>query len=158
MTTTANVTKGRELALLVRTDDETTFEVIGGVRDRGITFSNPTEETTSSSTTGEYTESEFTGFSQASISISGVADKRTGTTDPATGFNITNFERLLDLGTKNNRCGYFRIISTDASFSFFAEGFFTITSIELSGSTPGLLNDTATLESAADVIVQVGAA
>ena len=155
--TDSNVSKGRELALLVRTDDELTFEVIGGVRDRGISFSNPTEETTSSSTTGDYTESEWTGFSQATINISGVADKRTGTTDPATGFNITNFERLLELSTSGNRCGYFRIVSTDANFAFFAEGFFNITSIELSGSTPGLLNDTATLESGADVVVQVGA-
>ena len=93
----ANVTKGRELALLIRTDNELTFEVIGGVQDRGISFTNPTEETTSSSTTGDYSESEWTGFSQATINISGVADKRTGTTDPATGFNITNFERLLEL-------------------------------------------------------------
>ena len=153
----ANVTKGRELALLVRTDDELTFEVIGGVRDRGISFSNPVEETTSSSTVGEYSESEWTGFSQASINISGVADKRTGTLDPATGFNITNFQRLLELSTSGNRCGYFRIISTDVNFPFFAEGNFNITSIELSGSTPGLLSDTATLESGAGVTVQVGA-
>ena len=74
------------------------------------------------------------------------------------GFNITNFERLLELSTSGNRCGYFRIISTDPNFQFFAEGFFNITNIELSGSTPGLLNDTATLESGADVVVQVGAA
>ena len=74
-----NVTKGRELVVLVRTDDETTFEVIGGIRDRGITFANPVEEVTSSSTTGEYTEAEFTGYSQATINLSGVADKRKGT-------------------------------------------------------------------------------
>lgn len=157
MSCDANVTKGRELVLLVRTDDETTFEVIGGVRDRGITFSNPTEEVTSSSTTGEYTESEWTGYSQATINVSGVADKRTGTADPATGFNITNFERLLQIATTGNRCGYFRIVSTDANFRFFSEGFFNVTDIELSGSTPGLLNDTATLQSKADVVVQVGA-
>jgi predicted secreted protein len=152
----ANVSKGRELALLVRTDDELTFEVIGGVRERGISFGNPVEEVTSSSTTGDYSESEWTGYSQATINISGVADKRTGTTDPATGFNITNFERLLDLATKGNRDGYFRIISTDPNFNFQAEGTFNITSIELSGSTPGLLNDTATLESGAGVTVSVG--
>ena len=156
MTCQNNVTKGRELVVLVRTDDETTFEVIGGVRDRGITFANPVEEVTSSSTTGDYTESEFTGYSQATINISGVADKRKGTVDSATGFNITNFERLLQIATTGNRCGYFKILSTDPNFAFFAEGFFNITNIDVNGSTPGLLNDTATLESKADVTVQVG--
>lgn len=152
-----NVSKGRELVLLVRTDNELTFEVIGGVQDRGITFDNPVEQITSSSTLGSYEEAEYTGYSQATINISGVADKRVGTVDPATGFNITNFERLLGLGTSGNRCGYFRIISTDPGFNFFAEGEFQITSIELSGSTPGLLTDTATLQSGSDVTVQVGA-
>ena len=151
------VSKGRELVLLVRTDDETTFEVIGGIQDRGITFDNPVEEITSSSTTGTYGESEFTGYSTATINISGVADKRNGIVDPATGFNITNFERLLKLGTSGNRCGYFKILSTDPNFKFFAEGEFQITNIELSGSTPGLLNDSATLQSGKSVTVQVGA-
>ena len=157
MACNANVTKGRELVVLVRTDDELTFEVIGGIQDRGITFSNPVEQTTSSSTVGEYEESEWTGYSQATINLSGVADKRTGIVDQATGFNITNFERLLKLGTSGGRCGYFRILSTDPSFKFFAEGEFQITDIELSGSTPGLLNDTATLQSGSNVTVQAGA-
>lgn len=152
-----NVSKGRELVVLVRTDDETAFEVIGGVKSRGITFSNPVEQTTSSSTTGSYEESEYTGYSQATINLSGVADKRKGIVDPATGLNITNFERLLSLGTSQNRCGYFRIISIDPNFNFMAEGVFQITDIELSGDTPGLLNDTATLQSGSNVIVQVGA-
>lgn len=152
-----NVSKGKELAVLVRTDDESTFEVIGGVQSRGITFDNPTEEVTSSSTTTSYSENEYTGFSGVTIDLSGVADKRTGTIDPATGFNIVNFSRLAQLATSGNRCGYFKILSTDPNFDFSCEGFFTISNLALSGSTPGLLEDTATLTSKSDIVVSTGA-
>lgn len=152
-----NVSKGKELAFLVRADDDTTFELIGGVQSRGITFDNPTEEVTSSSTVTSYSENEYTGFSAVSIDVSGVADNRTGQTDPATGLNIINFGRLVELATSGNRCGYFKILSTDANFDFYCEGFFTISNLALSGSTPGLLEDTATLTSKSDIDVSTTA-
>jgi len=157
MTCEANVTKGRQLALLVRTDDETTFEVIAGVQERGFTIDNPTEETTSSSTTGTYSENEWTGFSALTMDVSGVADKRKGTIDPATGFNIIDFNRLLQIATSGNRCGYFKLLSTDPSWDFSAEGFMNVSNVNMSGSTPGLLNDTATLSNKSDMTVLVGA-
>lgn len=156
MTCQNNVTKGKELVFLIRTDDETTFQILGGVQERGYTVDNPVEETTSSSTTSEYSESEWTGYSQLTMNISGVTDKRTGTIDPATGFEIVGFDRIISLGTSGNRCVYAKILSVDPGFKFFSEGYFSITNLGQSGSTPGLLSGTATLQSKSDIVVQVG--
>lgn len=150
MTCDANVTKGRQLTLLARNDADTAWEIIGGVRTRGFTFDNPVEDVTSSSTTGEYQESEYTGYSQATLNVSGVADRRTGT-DPLTGLNIVGAERLLELASSGTRCGNFRMLNTKTNG--YIEGFFNITSFGKSGDTPGLLNFEATLQSKANVTV-----
>lgn len=151
MTCEANVTKGRQLVLLARNDADTAYEIIGGVKTRGYNFDNPVEDTTSSSTTGDYQDSEYTGFSQATLDISGVADKRTGITDPATGLNVVGRVRLLELATTGDRCGKFKMLNVDTNGSI--EGFFNITSYATTGDTPGLLSFTATLQSKSDVVV-----
>jgi len=147
----ANVTKGRQLVLLIRDDLDTVWEIAGGVKTRGFTFDNPVEDVTSSSTTGEYTDSEWTGFSNASINVSGVADKRTGIVDEATGFNVVGSERLVEVATTGNRCAQFRMMNVDTSG--FIEGFFNVASFSKTGDTPGLLNFDATLQSKSDVTV-----
>lgn len=151
MATDPNVQKGRELVLLIRNDADTAWEIAGGVKTRGFTFDNPVEDTTSSSTTGDYTESEWTGYSNATITVSGFADKRTGVTHPGTGFNIVGSERLIALATSGNRCAKFQMLNTDTSG--YIEGLFNITSLNKTGDTPGLLNFDATLQSRSDVIV-----
>lgn len=151
MTCTANVIKGKQLVLLARNDADTEWEIIGGVKTRGYTLDNPVEDTTSSSTTSEYQESEYTGFSQATINISGNADKRTGTTDPVTGLTIVGSARILELATTGDRCGQFQMLNTDTNGTI--EGFFNITSFSRTGDTPGLLSFDATLQSKADVII-----
>jgi predicted secreted protein len=144
MTCDANIQKGRELVLLARNDADTAYEIIGGVKTRGFTFDNPVEDTTNSSTQGDYTESEWTGYSTASISISGQADKRTGVTDATTGLNIVGSTRLLELATTGNRCGKFKMLNVDTDG--YIEGFFNITSFGKSGDTPGLLGFEASLQ------------
>lgn len=151
MTCTANVTKGKQLVLLARNDADTEWEIIGGVKTRGYTFDNPVEDTTSSSTTGDYNDSEYTGFSQATLNISGNADKRTGITDPTTGLNIVGSARILELATSGDRCGKFQMLNTDTNGTI--EGFFNITSFARTGDTPGLLAFDATLQSKSDVTV-----
>lgn len=151
-----NVIKGKQLAFLIRTDDETTFQILGGVTERGFEVSNPTEDVTSSSTTTEWSEEEWTGYSQMTMNLSINADKRTGQTDPATGFEIVGFSRLLQLATSGNRCLYAKMVSTDPSWNFYAEGYFNITNTGQSGSTPGLLTGSATITSKSNVIVMVG--
>ena len=147
----ANVTKGRQLVFLIRDEGDTVYEIAGGVKTRGYTFDNPVEDTTSSSTPGEYTESEWTGYSNASLDVSGVADKRTGTTNPTTGLNVVGSARLLEVATQGNRCGQFRMMNVDTGG--YIDGFFNVTNFNSSGDTPGLLNWTATLQSKSDVSV-----
>jgi predicted secreted protein len=146
----ANVTKGRQLIFLIRNDADTLWEVAGGVKTRGFTFDNPVEDVTSSSTVGEYQDSEWTGFSQANINISGVADKRTGITDP-NGYNIVGSSRVLEVATTGNRCGKVRMLNVDTNG--YIEGFFNFTNFSKTGDTPGLLSYDSTLQSKSDVTV-----
>lgn len=151
MTCVANVTKGRQLVFLIRDDLDTVWEIAGGVKTRGFTFDNPVEDVTSSSTTGDYQDSEWTGYSQASINVSGMADKRTGIIDPVTGYTVVGSSRLTDLATSGNRCAKFRMLNVDTNG--FIEGFFNITSYSTTGDTPGLLGFDASLQSKSDVTV-----
>lgn len=150
MSCEANVTKGRELIFLIRNDADTDWEIAGGVKTRGFTFDNPVEDTTSSSTTGEYQDSEWTGYSQATLNISGVADKRTGIVGPG-GYNVVGSSRLLEVATTGNRCGKMRMLNLETNG--YIDGFFNVTSFSKTGDTPGLLNFDATLQSKSDVAV-----
>lgn len=147
-----NVTKGRQLVLLARNDLDTAWEIVGGVKTRGFTVNNPTEDTTSSSTIVDYQESEWTGYSQATYQISGVADQRNGITDPVTGYNIVGETRLLEIATTGQRCGKFKMVNIDTNG--FVEGEFIVTDYNQSGDTPGLLNFDATMQSKADVVIE----
>lgn len=146
----ANVTKGRQLILLARNDANTEWQVIGGVKSLSYSLDNPVEDTTSSSTTGEYQESEWTGYSQATLNISGLADKRTNIED-SNGYPIVGSSRLVTLATTGNRCANVRVINIDTGGII--EGFFNITSFSKTGETPGLMNFESTLQSQSNVSI-----
>ena len=145
----SNVTKGREAVLLAKNATNTAWEIIGGVNSRDATTDNPVEETTSSSTPGSNTESEWTGYSTENISVSGVADNRTGTTKTINGVDyiVAAITRLDQLAHTGNRCGEFKLIYPTKE----TEGFYNITSYGDSGDTPGLLNFTATLQNKGEI-------
>ena len=126
------------------------------MRERGFTVDNPTEDVTSSSTTGDYLENEWTGYSGLTIDVSGVVDKRIGEESGIEDFIITDFNRLLELSTSGNRCGYFKLLSVDPTWEFYAEGFMNVSSVNVAGSTGGLLNSTATLSNKSSMDVVVG--
>ncbi|MCK4621337.1 MAG: hypothetical protein KAT62_03880 [Desulfuromonadales bacterium] len=151
MTCVANVTKGRQLVFLIRDALDTVWEIAGGIKVRGYQFDNPVEDTTSSSTTGEFEESEWVGFSKASLTVSGHADNRTGVADPATGLNIVGSERLLEVATTGNRCAKFKMLNLDSNG--FIEGYFNVTGFGKSGDAKGVLTFDASLESKSDVTV-----
>ena len=149
MTCDPNVTKGSEAVLLAKNSANTAWEIIGGVKSRDNTVDNPVEEITSSSTVGSNTESEYTGYSTDNISVSGVADNRTGVSKVIKGvsYNIAAVTRLDQLANTGNRCGEFRIVYPNKE----KEGFYNITSYGDSGDTPGLLNFTATLQNKSEI-------
>ncbi len=153
MSTDVNVQKGRDLVLLARNDDDTAWQLLGGVKTTGFSFDNPVEDTTSSSTRGDYTESEYTGYSTVTLNISGVADKR-AESDTLGGVTYAGIgaERLLELATTGQRCGKFKMINVDSDG--FIEGEFQITNFSKTGDTPGLLSFDATLQSRSSVTVQ----
>ena len=144
MTSAANVEKGQELVLLARNDGDTAWEIIGGAKSRGITFDNPVEDTTNSATQGESTESEWTGYSTATINLSGQADKRNNVLDATTGFNIVGSKRMTELATTGLRCGKFRLLNV--STNGYVEGEFNITSYGKSGDTAALVTFDSTLQ------------
>jgi predicted secreted protein len=149
-----NVLKGKELVLLVRNDADTAWEILGGVKSRSVVINNPTEEVTSSSTISEFVEREYTGYSDISFSVDGTADTRVGIVEPSTGLVIAPFKRLLQIGsTATNRCGRFQLLSTNPDLGFIVEGEFNVTSVNVTGATPGLLTFSATLESRAEISI-----
>lgn len=148
-----NVLKGKEFVFLVENDAGLAYEIVGGVQTRSVSFNNPTEEITSSSTITDFSEREFTGYSDVQMSVDGTADTRTGVTDPVTSLNIVGFKRLAELATSGDRSGKFKMMSTNAALNQVIEGEFTITSLQQTGNTPGLLTFSATLESKAAVTV-----
>lgn len=153
MSCDANVTKGRQLVLLARNDGDTAYEIIGGVKSLSYNIDNPVEDTTSAATTGDFLESEWTGYSQMTVNASGLADKRTGVVDPVTGLTIIGSVRLQDLASNsaNNKCGKFKILNVDTDG--FIEGFFNITTFSKTGDTPGLMSFDSTLQSKDTVVI-----
>ena len=149
MTCQNNVTKGRQKVFLCRNNANTAWEIIGGVKERGESLDNPTEDVTSSSTTGSFSEKEQTGYKSLTLNLSGVADKRTGIADPTTGYNIVGQVRLRELAYGPG-CGTFKLVNIDDNS--FVSGDFTITNYSETGSSPGLLNWSATFESTSDAI------
>lgn len=144
MTCDLDFYNGDEAVLLIRDDLDTIWQIFGGVKSRDLTTDNPVEETTSSSTIGSNTTSQYTGYSTVSLSVSGAADGRTGRTKTIRGveYSIAPITRLDKLANEGNRCGKFKVIYPYKDI----EGEFNITSYGDSGDTPGLLNFTATLQ------------
>lgn len=141
-----NTTKGRELVMQIRNAGDSAWEILGGVISRGITFNNPTEDTTSTSVNGDYSEGEFTGFSQVTLNVSGNPDKRVGV-EPITGLTRVKLSRLVELATSGNRNGKFRFVSTDPDLLLDVQGFFNITNFELNGDETAKAAFSATFES-----------
>mgnify|MGYP000675210791 CR=1 FL=1 len=149
MSATGNVIKGNQLVFLIRNALDTAYEIAGGVQVRGYNVSNPVDKITSSSTTTDFEESEFTGYGTVAMNVSGVSDKRTGV-DAITGLNIVSSARLLEISTTGNRCEKFKMLNVDTNG--FIEGVFTVSNYSSNGETPGLKKWEASLDSAADII------
>lgn len=146
----ANVEKGKQLMLLLRNDADTEWQLVGGLTSRGLDISNPTTQITSSSTQGEFLESQSTGYSQISLSASGVADKRQGLHSES-GYNFAPNGKLLELATTGERCGKFMLINL--STGGMASGCFTITSYSKSAEQESTISFEMSLESREGVTV-----
>lgn len=141
-------TKGKQLIILVRDALDTEWQLIGAATSRSFEISNPTESTTSQATQGSIAETEFTGYSQVTMSLSGQTDNRTGA-HAESGYNFASSGRLLELSSTGNRCGKFMIVNSVSGGTL--SGVFTITSYSKTGEQEGLVTFDMSLESHSEV-------
>lgn len=140
----ANVEKGRDFILQVFdeiTDPQApTWRAAGGIRSKDWNADNPVTDTTSQSSEGDYTESQWTGYSTVTLNGSGVVDKRYSD-------EVLAYAILEQLAMTGNRCARLRLIDQFSTI----EGVFTITTFSKSGEQQGLVEYTMAAQSTADV-------
>ncbi len=140
----ANVEKGRDFVLQVF--DEITdpgspsWRVVGGIRSKDWNTDNPVTDTTSQSTEGDFTESQWNGYSTVTLNGSGVVDKRYSD-------EVMAYAILEQLAMTGNRCARIRLVDQFSTI----EGVFTITTFSKSGEQQGLVEYTMAAQSTADV-------
>ena len=130
--------EGKQLLLEYSSDAGTTWKRVGGIMSKGITRDNPVSDTTSQSTIGVDTESQFAGYGTVTLEGSGVVDTRTsdGSNDLAT------FKELSALAYGATPEGFFRISDPDEQF----EGEFNITSLQKNAEQTALVNFSISLQ------------
>ena len=125
------VEKGGEDVLLIRNEDDTLWEMVGGIKSTNFTISNPTEDTTNQATTGSFATKEFTGYSDVSINASGVYLKSVAGLDPVTGLGIASVERMETIATSGNRSAIMAIRNAKTGKGW--QGAWNIESFESAG-------------------------
>jgi predicted secreted protein len=148
-----NTVKGRAFIFSIWSESLAAWLVVGGVVDRGVSFNNPTTETTSSSTDGDYAESEFVGFATATMNISGNIDRRNGV-EPITGRQRIGTSEFIKLATTGNRCERVLMESVDPNLTLRIEGVFNISDFELTAPHTDKSGFTATLNNQSSLSVQ----
>lgn len=134
------VKKAQEIVISARNDGDTAWEIVGGVVDFNYDSGAPVEGTTSSSTIGDHTTSQATGFKTFAMTVSGLSDSLTGT-EPTTGLAIVGANRLADIHWAAGSCGKFQVQDVNTGGTITGE--FVVESYSSSGSSPGLQNFTA---------------
>ncbi len=135
--------KGRQFALQILDDTdltETKWKDIGGIQTKSLTIDNPVSDTTSQSTQGDFTDSQFNGYSTVTFNGSGVVDRREDDC-------ISAYKLLSSKAMTGERCARLRLVDEIETI----EGLFQITSFEKSGEQQGLVEFTMTAQSARDV-------
>ena len=140
----ANNEKGRDFILQLF-DDITDpiagkWRSIGGIRTKDFSIDNPVSDTTSQSTLGEFTESQFNGYSTVTFNGNGTVDKRYSD-------EILAYSVLEQICMTGNRCARLRLVDSIST----VEGIFTITTFSKSAEQQGLVEFTLAAQSTADV-------
>jgi len=152
MTCDANVKTSKQYAFLARNDLDTAWEIVGGIKDFSYEGGAPTEDTTSSSTIGDFQTNQGTGYKTFSMTASGICDESTGV-EPVTGLNIVGANRLSDLWFADGSCGEFQVQDVDTGGTI--TGKFIISQYSKSAARPGLVNFSASFTNEG-IITKVG--
>jgi predicted secreted protein len=121
--------------LLFEIFDGGVFKVIGGINTKEFTRDNPISDSTSQSTTGNETESEYVGFSTDTISGSGVVDKRSTA-------SLIAYKTLATIANSSDPSARFRFSDELESH----DGTFLITSFGKTADEQDLVNFSISLQ------------
>jgi TP901-1 family phage major tail protein len=140
-----NVQKGRDFILEIFNDVESgtglfAWQKVGGIRTKDFNADNPVTDTTSQSSEGDYTESQFTGYSTVTFNGSGVVDARSSDA-------VSAYKLLEQKAMTAGRCARFRLIDAYGVL----EGVFNITTFSKNAEQQGLTEFTFAAQSASQV-------
>lgn len=121
--------------LLLEIFDGGVFKVIGGINTKDFTRDNPVSDSTSQSTTGNETESEYVGFSTVTLSGSGLVDKRSSGT-------LIAYKTLSTIANSSDPSARFRLSDELESY----DGTFNITSWGKTTDEQDLVNFSMSLQ------------
>lgn len=144
----AQTTPGKKWVVERSDDAGTTFKKVGGMQSKTFNFANPVTDVTSSSTTSEYQEKVYNGFSAANFSGSGVSDSRVSAT-------LEPFQAMLAKATSGDRTDYLRFTDDPASPSITIEGVFVLTQFDITAEEQGQVQFSISGESSQDVSVTI---
>lgn len=130
-----NSVKGRDFVLSVSTDGGSTFNPVGGLRTREFTRENPIENVTNQATTGNETESCFTGYGTVTISGELTSDLREASLYP--------LKDLIAAANSATPVLLFKLENTDLGIW---EGNFLLTSQGLSAEQEGIVSASVALQ------------
>ena len=131
----ANNLQGRTLILEIF--DGGDFKLIGGINTKDFTRDNPVSDSTSQSTTGNETESEYVGYSTVTLSGSGLVDKRSSGT-------LIAYKTLSTIANSSDPQARFRLSDELESY----DGTFNITSWGKTTDEQDLVNFSMSLQNA----------
>ncbi len=118
---------GKLMLLQIYDDATSSFKSIGGINTKSITRANPVQDATNQATTGNETESQFTGYGTVTIQGSGTVDSRSSS-------SIYAYKALATIANSSDPSGRFRITDSEETF----DGEFTITNFEKNAEQTGL--------------------
>lgn len=141
----AQTTAGKLWVIEITDDGGTTWKKVGGMQSKNFNFTNPETDVTNSSTTSEYQEHVFNGFSSASFSGSGVSDSRVSAT-------LVPYQELFDKATSGDRTAELRF--TDGAVpTITIAGIFLITDFNITAEEQGQIAFDWSAQSSQDVTV-----
>lgn len=121
--------------LLLEIFDGGVFKEIGGINTKEFTRDNPVSDTTSQSTTGNETESEYVGYSTVTLSGSGVVDKRSSAT-------LIAYKTLATIANSSDPSARFRLSDELETH----DGTFQITSFGKTADEQDVINFSISLQ------------
>ena len=143
----SNAIKGRDFILNISDDGGTTWKLVAGIRTKEFTRENPVADSTNQATSGNETESKYTGYSTVTLSGGGTADTT------AAGASLLAFNELVALANSADPEALCQLVNP--SIGTF-EGDFNITSLGLNTEQNGIVEFSIALQNKGTITFTAG--